>query len=122
MKTKTGKRDMNPADAFRKEQRRKEVARNKLERKYVRGAAAKRDQPDELRAELAAIIEQEASQVAPLSKQLRLRKKALQDAFDRAVKAKRVRRGACVLLWTQLCCGCGYGQCCQMSFRQGRHR
>lgn len=37
MKTKGG-RIMNPTDAFRKEQRKKEVNRNKMERKFQREA------------------------------------------------------------------------------------
>lgn len=90
VKTKGG-REMNPADAFRKEQRKKEVARNKLERKFVRGAIAKKDKPDDLKSELKQIIE--AEQEGPLNKQLRLRKKVLQEAFDKSIKAKKVRSG-----------------------------
>jgi hypothetical protein len=88
MKTKGGKA-MNPADAFRKEQRRKEVARNKLERRYVRDAGSKKETPNELKKELQELLD--AEEGGTMNKAMRLRKKAITDAFDKALKAKRAR-------------------------------
>lgn len=85
---------MNPADAYRKEQRKKEVQRNKLERKYTREAANKRDKPEEIKKELQEIIAAEES--GPLSKMLKLRKKVLQEAYDHALKKKKVRIVVCL--------------------------
>lgn len=91
-KTKGG-RSLNPADAFRKEQRKKEVARNKLERKFIRGAGALKSKPEELKKELQEIIEVEEN--GTLSKALKLRKKAVQEAYDQAIKRKKVCQSAC---------------------------
>lgn len=86
VKTKGG-RLMNPTDAFRKEQRKKEVQRNKTERKYQRDAYSKKAKPDELKTELAELIELE--QAGGLNKMQRLRKKVVQDAFDQSIKKKK---------------------------------
>ena len=83
-----GGRVMNPADAFRKAERKKEIARNKAERKFVRDAGQKKDTPAELRDELAALID--AEQAAPLSKLQKIRKKVLQEAYDGALKRQKV--------------------------------
>jgi hypothetical protein len=40
---------VHSADAFRKEQRKKEVARNKLERQFVRDAVKQRDRPEDIK-------------------------------------------------------------------------
>ena len=87
-KSKSG-RQLNPTDAFRKEQRKKEISRNKLERKFQRDAHSKKDNPDVLRSELEEIIA--AEEDGPLRKDLRLRKKVLQDAFDQSIKKQKVR-------------------------------
>lgn len=87
VKTKGG-RLMNPADAFRKEQRKKEITRNKAERKYIREAFGKKDKPTELREELKELIELE--QNGTLNKMQKLRKKIVQEAFDAAVKKQKV--------------------------------
>lgn len=78
------------ADAFRKEQRKKEIQRNKLERKYTREAVSNRDNPDEIRKQLQEIIA--AEEAGPLSKALKLRKKVLQEGFEHAVRKRKVRR------------------------------
>lgn len=44
--TKSGKREMNPTDAYRKLQRKKEVQKNKKERKKVRDFSAMVRNPD----------------------------------------------------------------------------
>ncbi len=76
------------ADAFRKEQRKKEIARNKLERKYTREAVSNRDKPEEIRKQLLEIIELEEQ--GTLNKANKLKKKVLQDAYDHALKKKQV--------------------------------
>ena len=82
---------MNPADAFRKEQRKKEVSRNKMERKFMREAAAQKTKPDDIKTQLQEIID--AEDAGPLNKALRLRKKVLQEAYDHALKKKKVSTG-----------------------------
>ncbi len=79
---------MNPTDAHRKEQRKKEIARNKTERKYHRDAYGKMEKPEELKKELAEVLDQEEQGVKSLS--LRLKKKVLQDAYDLSLKRKKV--------------------------------
>lgn len=88
VKTKGG-RLLNPADAFRKEQRKKEVARNKMERKFIREGAKLRSDPDTLKKELQELIDMEESG-GTLPKNLKLKKKALQEAYDQAIKRKKV--------------------------------
>eukprot|EP00198_Chlamydomonas_reinhardtii_P003240 XP_001692576.1 predicted protein [Chlamydomonas reinhardtii] len=86
VKTKGG-RALNPADAFRKEQRKKEVQRNKMERKFIREGAKMRSDPESLKKELQELIDMEES--ATLPKNLKLKKKALQEAYDQALKRKK---------------------------------
>ncbi|KAI8464802.1 MAG: hypothetical protein J3K34DRAFT_461748 [Monoraphidium minutum] len=88
MKTKGGRHAMNPADAFRKQQRKKEIARNKAERQYIRDAYGRKDKPSELREELKDLIEME-QQGGILSKLQKIRKKVLQEAYDAALKRQK---------------------------------
>jgi len=88
VKTKGG-RIMNPADAFRKEQRKREVKRNKLERSFQRDANVNREKPEEILRQLSEILELE-KQEGQLNKTLKLKKKVLQDAYEIAVKRNRV--------------------------------
>lgn len=67
---------MNPTDAFRKEQRKKEIARNKLERKLQRSANRARDNPDDIKDKLAVIVDKEEEQ-GVLSKAEKLHKRVL---------------------------------------------
>eukprot|EP00210_Caulerpa_lentillifera_P000551 g532.t1 len=85
-KTKNG-RLINPTDAFRKEQRRKQVNRNKLERKLQREAHSKINNASSLKDELTSILHAEES--GTLNKTLRLKKKVLQDAYDHALKKQK---------------------------------
>ena len=55
MVKKKGGRDMNPADAFRKVQRAKEIARNKKERKFQREAHALKADPNAIKEELKEV-------------------------------------------------------------------
>lgn len=90
MVKKTGGREINPADAYRKTQRAKEIARNKKERKFQRDAFSLKSQPDQIREELANVIDKEEDGKL-LNQTLRLKKRALQSAYDAALKKKRVR-------------------------------
>ncbi|DBB17731.1 hypothetical protein WJX82_007314 [Trebouxia sp. C0006] len=97
MVKKKGGREINPADAFRKTQRAKEIARNKKERKFQRDAFALKAQPDQIRDELADVLDKEQDGQV-LSQTLRLKKRALQSAYDAALKKKKeddVRRITC---------------------------
>eukprot|EP00192_Tetraselmis_astigmatica_P012457 CAMPEP_0117670022 /NCGR_PEP_ID=MMETSP0804-20121206/12492_1 /TAXON_ID=1074897 /ORGANISM="Tetraselmis astigmatica, Strain CCMP880" /LENGTH=414 /DNA_ID=CAMNT_0005478215 /DNA_START=209 /DNA_END=1453 /DNA_ORIENTATION=+ len=76
---------MNPADAFRKEQRKKEVKRNKMERSFQRNANQSREKPEEILKQLEELIEQEKAE-GQLSKAMRVKKKVLQDSYEMAVK------------------------------------
>ncbi|KAF5837317.1 hypothetical protein DUNSADRAFT_4525 [Dunaliella salina] len=87
VKTTKGGRVMNPADAHRKEQRKKEVQRNKLERKYTREACSNRDKPEHIREQLQEIIDIE--EAGPLNKAMRLKKKVLQEAYEHALHKKK---------------------------------
>ncbi|KAJ9528001.1 hypothetical protein QJQ45_005552 [Haematococcus lacustris] len=74
-------------DAYRKEQRKKEINRNKLERKYTRDAVSNRDKPEEIKKQLQEVLKAEDD--GTLSKALKLKKKVLQEAYDAALKKKR---------------------------------
>ncbi|KAG1675167.1 hypothetical protein FOA52_003390 [Chlamydomonas sp. UWO 241] len=76
---------LNPADAQRKAERKKEVNRNKLERKFIRDAASQRDKPEDIKKQLQEIIDVEESGKL-LTKQLRLKKKVLQEAYEVAAR------------------------------------
>eukprot|EP00887_Chlorella_sp_A99_P004077 scaffold11.g4077.t1 len=96
MVKKKGAREMNPADAFRKTQRAKEIKRNKMERQLQREALSHKSEPERLRDELKEILELEQARWgggAPggqgrMNPALRLKKKALQHAYDQAIKKK----------------------------------
>lgn len=83
---------MNPADAFRKEQRKKEIKRNKMERSFQRDANQNRANPTDILKQLEELIETEKRE-GQLNKSLRLKKKVLQDSYEVAVKRNRVRGG-----------------------------
>lgn len=79
----------------RKTQRAKEIARNKKERSLQRDAFSKRDDPEALKEQLKEVIA--AEQAGKSNPTLRLRKKALQTAYEQAIKrqivSKRSRGG-----------------------------
>ncbi len=86
VKKKSG-RELNPADAYRKAQRAKEIERNKKGRQFQREALRKRDNPEVLKQELAGLIAEE--QQGGATAELRLKRKAVATAFDAAVKKQR---------------------------------
>ncbi|KAK9908252.1 hypothetical protein WJX75_004876 [Coccomyxa subellipsoidea] len=87
MVKKKGSRDMNPADAYRKEQRAKEIARNKKERKFQRDASKMKSNPEALKEELKEVLELEEE--GKLNLTIKLKKRALQGAYDLALKKKK---------------------------------
>jgi hypothetical protein len=48
-----GKGELNPADAQRKADKKKELARNKMERKLTRDAKGQHDRPDEIKKQVS---------------------------------------------------------------------
>eukprot|EP00873_Tetraselmis_striata_P037015 jgi/Tetstr1/457279/TSEL_043884.t1 len=92
VKTKGG-RLMNPADAFRKEQRKKEIKRNKLERSFQRDASTNKAKPEELLDQLKALVEQEQRD-GVLGKADKLKKRVLQDTYEMSMKRHRETAGA----------------------------
>ena len=80
---------MNPADAFRKSQRQKEILRNKRERKFQRDAHALQADPDAIKDQLKDVLDQQDSGKVNLT--LKLKQRALQGAYDTAVKRKKVQ-------------------------------
>ncbi len=67
---------MNPADAFRKVQRQKEIQRNKKERQFQRDASKLKANPDEIKGQLQEVLEMQDEGKYNLS--LKLKKRALQ--------------------------------------------
>ena len=55
MKTTKGGKAMNPTDAHRKEQRKKELARNRKERKKVRETGVLKKDPEALQEQIAKL-------------------------------------------------------------------
>lgn len=88
MVKKKGAREMNPADAARKVQRAKEIARNKKERKFQRDAYSMKSDPTAIKEQLQEVLGMEED--GKINATLRLKKRALTGAYDAAVKKKRV--------------------------------
>ena len=55
MKMTKGGKAMNPTDAHRKEQRKKEIKRNKMERKKVRETGVLKKDPESLREQISKL-------------------------------------------------------------------
>ncbi len=87
VKNKTG-RDMNPADAFRKVQRQKEILRNKKERSFQRDAAKLKSNPDALKDELREVLSMQDE--GKINMSVRLKQKAYKHALDTTIKARKV--------------------------------
>lgn len=86
---------MNPADAFRKTQRAKEIARNKKERKFQRDAHSMKDNPEAIKEELKSVLDMEETQEGRVNQTIRLKKRALQGAYDTALKKRKVSLWSC---------------------------
>ena len=72
----------------RKAQRAKEIARNKKERKFQRDAQSLQANPDAIKDELKEVLALEEEGKG--NQTVRLKKKALQGAYDHAVKKRKV--------------------------------
>lgn len=72
----------------RKAQRAKEIARNKKERKFQREAHALQTNPDLIKDELKEVLALEED--GKVNQTIRLKKKALQGAYDNALKKRKV--------------------------------
>lgn len=99
MKTKRGGRELNPTDAARKQARKREIKRNKAERTYIRDAFGKAQNTSklgELKAELEELIKIE--QTGELNKLQKLRKRVVLEAYEVAVRKKKVRQHIVLLL------------------------
>jgi WW domain binding protein 11 len=88
MVKKKGGREMNPADAFRKAQRAKEIARNKKERKFLRDASSLRHDPEAIKKELQEVIRLEDE--GKMNTTTRLKKRAFQQALTTTVTKQKV--------------------------------
>ena len=93
MVKKSGGREINPADAHRKAQRQKEILRNKKERKFQRDAHALQKNPDAIKDQLKEVLDLEENGRVNLT--LRLKKRALQGAYDTAVKKRKASQASC---------------------------
>ena len=90
------------ADAERKLARKKEINRNKAERKFIRDASSQKDKPEDIKKQLQEMISLEEN--GTLSKMQRLQKKVLQEAYDHALKRKIVSGPhACMVRITSQC-------------------
>ena len=89
VKNKSGS-GMNPADAFRKAQRQKEIARNRRERQFVRQAARQVGDAEAIKAELSEVLALEEAGTVGTS--VRLKKKVLQQAYEAALIKKKAQR------------------------------
>ncbi|KDD72099.1 hypothetical protein H632_c3867p0, partial [Helicosporidium sp. ATCC 50920] len=85
-------RELNPADAFRKSQRAKEVSRNKKERQFNREALSHTNDPALLREQLTEILA--AEEAGSITAAQRLKKRSLQHAYDVALRAQAASASA----------------------------
>jgi DNA repair ATPase RecN len=106
MKTKRGGRELNPTDAYRKQSRKREIKRNRAERTYIRdafGKAQHTEKLNELKAELEELIKLE-NEKGELNKLQKLRKRVVLDAYEVAVRKKKVRTNKqCSTAWPAAC-------------------
>lgn len=87
MKTTKGGKVMNPTDAFRKEQRRKELKRNKKERKKVREVGILKKDPDAIKDQIDKLEKMKAD--GALDKARKHKKRQLEDTYNLVVKKRK---------------------------------
>ncbi|KAF7008415.1 hypothetical protein CFC21_023171 [Triticum aestivum] len=87
MKTTKGGKVMNPTDAFRKEQRRKELKRNKKERKKVREVGILKKDPDAIKDQIEKLEKMKAD--GALDKARKHKKRQLEDTYNLVVKKRK---------------------------------
>ncbi|KAL4517153.1 hypothetical protein Ndes2526B_g00742 [Nannochloris sp. 'desiccata'] len=91
---KKGGRDLNPMDAFRKAERAKQVSKNKKGRQLQREAAQHTSDPAALRQQLKEILDLEQELEGGLNPTMRLKKKALQQAYNQAIQKQMEKEAA----------------------------
>ncbi|KAM0895674.1 hypothetical protein ACQ4PT_023686 [Festuca glaucescens] len=87
MKTTKGGKVMNPTDAFRKQQRRKELKRNKKERKKVREVGILKKDPDAIKDQIDKLEKMKAD--GALDKARKHKKRQLEDTYNLVVKKRK---------------------------------
>ncbi|KAJ1288140.1 hypothetical protein BS78_02G067200 [Paspalum vaginatum] len=87
MKTTKGGKVMNPTDAFRKEQRKKELKRNKKERKKVREVGILKKDPEAIREQIEKLEKMKAD--GALDKARKHKKRQLEDTYNLIVKKRK---------------------------------
>ncbi|KAI3894297.1 hypothetical protein MKX03_001844 [Papaver bracteatum] len=87
MKTTKGGKTMNPTDAYRKEIRRKELKRNKKERKKVREVGILKKDPDTLKEQIDKLEMMKAD--GALDKARKHKKRQLEDTLNLVIKKRK---------------------------------
>ncbi|CAM8984234.1 unnamed protein product [Rhodiola kirilowii] len=87
MKTTKGGKVMNPTDAYRKEQRKKEIKRNKKERKKVREVGILKKDPESLREQIEKLEMMKAD--GALDKARKHKKRQLEDTLNLVIKKRK---------------------------------
>ncbi|XP_051133341.1 protein EARLY FLOWERING 5 [Andrographis paniculata] len=87
VKTTKGGKTMNPTDAYRKELRKKELKRNKKERKKVREVGLLKKDPDSLRQQIQKLEAMKAE--GPLDKARKHKKRQLEDTLNLVIKKRK---------------------------------
>ncbi|KAJ7945954.1 WW domain-binding protein 11 [Quillaja saponaria] len=87
MKTTKGGKVMNPTDAYRKELRKKELKRNKKERKKVREVGILKKDPEQLKKQIDNLEMMKAD--GALDKARKHKKRQLQDTLNLVLKKRR---------------------------------
>ncbi|KAJ7956320.1 WW domain-binding protein 11 [Quillaja saponaria] len=87
MKTTKGGKAMNPTDAYRKELRKKELKRNKKERKKVREVGILKKDPEQLKKQIENLEMMKAD--GALDKSRKHKKRQLQDTLNLVMKKRR---------------------------------
>eukprot|EP00250_Pteridium_aquilinum_P024421 c29057_g1_i1 orf=1-705(-) len=87
MKTTKGGKVMNPTDAYRKELRKKELKRNKKERKKVREVGILKKDPEAIREQIRKLETMKAD--GALDKTRRHKKRQLEDTLNLVLKKRK---------------------------------
>ncbi|KAK7265751.1 hypothetical protein RJT34_33374 [Clitoria ternatea] len=87
MKTTKGGKVMNPTDAYRKELRKKELKRNKKERKKVREVGILKKDPEQLKKQIENLEMMKAD--GALDKARKHKKRQLQDTLNLVIKKRK---------------------------------
>ncbi|KAL0421861.1 UNVERIFIED_CONTAM: protein EARLY FLOWERING 5 [Sesamum latifolium] len=87
VKTTKGGKTMNPTDAYRKELRKKELKRNKKERKKVREVGILKKDPDTLREQIQKLETMKAD--GALDKARKHKKRQLEDTLNLVIKKRK---------------------------------